>query len=57
MLPPTARRLFVIFWTNIVQGGLTAPLVSALGIPNQVDGTLDMVRAPHNMDCNPTRWH
>ena len=34
--------LFVIFWTNIVLGGVTTPLVGWLKIPNEGDGSLDV---------------
>lgn len=33
---------FVIFWSNVVLGGLTKPLVQFLGIKNEVDGTMDL---------------
>ena len=38
----TSACLFVIFWTNIVLGGLTTPLVGWLKIPNEGDGSLDV---------------
>lgn len=34
--------LFIIVATNIGLGGLTAPLVSMLGIHNEANGTLDL---------------
>lgn len=33
---------FVTFWSNMIFGGLTAPLVTFLGISNEVDGSLDL---------------
>lgn len=33
---------FVTFWSNVVFGGLTVPLVTFLGIPNEIDGSLDL---------------
>ena len=39
--PITSTTLFVIFWTNVILGGMTAPLVSCLNIPNQSDGNLE----------------
>ena len=33
---------FVTFWSNIIFGGVTAPLLTFLGISNEVDGSLDL---------------
>jgi hypothetical protein len=38
----SSTTLFIIFWTNVVLGGLTTPLVSHLKIPNETDKTLDV---------------
>jgi NhaP-type Na+/H+ or K+/H+ antiporter/ABC-type branched-subunit amino acid transport system substrate-binding protein len=37
-----SATLFVVFWTNIVLGGLTTPMVLWLKIPNEGNGTLDV---------------
>ena len=37
-----SATLFIIVVTNVVLGGLTAPMVSLLGIPNEKNGTLDL---------------
>jgi hypothetical protein len=34
--------LFIIFWTNILLGGATTPLVRFLGLRSEVEGTLDL---------------
>jgi NhaP-type Na+/H+ or K+/H+ antiporter len=37
-----STTLFIIVVTNVVLGGLTAPMVSLLGIPNEKNGTLNL---------------
>lgn len=37
-----AAVYFVIFWSNLLFGGLTVKLVQFLGIRNEVDGSLDL---------------
>jgi hypothetical protein len=38
----SSTTLFIIFWTNIILGGLTTPLVSYLKIPNESENTLNV---------------
>lgn len=37
-----STTLFIIFWTNLILGGVTTPLVSLLKIPNEGEGTLNV---------------
>ena len=46
----SSATLFIIFWTNVVLGGATTPLVSALNIMNQMDGSLDLSSFELNED-------
>ena len=38
----SSTTLFIIFWTNLILGGLTTPLVSYLKIPNESEDTLNV---------------
>lgn len=38
----TSATIFLIFWTNVLLGGLSIPLIKFLGIPNESDGTMDL---------------
>ena len=38
----SSTTLFIIFWTNLILGGLTTPLVSYLKIPNESENTLNV---------------
>merc|ERR1712166_316952 len=60
-----SATLFVVFWTNIVLGGLTTPLVLWLKIPNEGNGTLDVQsfvftddekKWLHSIDALEERW-
>ena len=46
----SSATLFIIFWTNVVLGGATTPLVSALKIMNEAEGTLDLSTFEFNED-------